>query len=302
VIGVRAVLTGATGYIGGVLCRTLLAEGWELAAVVMPGDPAALPEGVVRLEDPGTAVELGALLAPFAPDAVLHLAAAQDLTGTPAASDALVAANLGFGARMLAAAESAGARAFVAASTYSVHGDGTAGYAPQTLYAATKAAFVTLAEHYRRNTALSVVALELSDTYGPGDRRPKFLNLLARAAATGEPLDASPGEQVIRPLHVDDIAEAFAHAARELVAGAALPSAASVAGPEAVSLRSLATVFGEATGVTPVVNWGMRSYRDNEIMRPWDGEPLPGWSPRISLREGLASVYRDLTEWEGSGS
>lgn len=301
-IDVRAVLTGATGYIGGALCRELAARGWVLAAIVMPGDAGVLPDGVRRFEDPGTAAELAPMLREFAPDTVFHLAAAQDLAGGPAASDALVAANLAFGARVLAAAESAGARAFVSASTYSVHADGTAEYAPQTLYAATKAAFVALTEHYRRNTALAVTSLELSDTYGPGDRRPKFLNLLARAAATGEPLDASPGDQVIRPVHVDDIVAAFAHAAAQLVAGVALPATASVAGPEAVNLRQLADVFAAATGVRPVVNWGALPYRAHEIMRPWDGPRLPGWSPRVGLRDGLESVYRDLTEWEAEGA
>lgn len=294
----RAVLTGATGYIGGILCQRLRALEWEVLAVVMPGDAAPLPPGTARVEDPGTATALEPLLGGFKPDVVMHLAAAQNLDGGPAASDQLVAANLEFGARMLAAAEAAGARAFVAASTYSVHADGDSGYAPQTLYAATKAAFVTLAEHYRRNTGMAFAALELSDTYGPGDRRPKFLNLLARAAATGQRLEASPGAQLVRPIHVDDIASAFIVAAEQLVAGTELPRTVSVAGPDAVSLRELATMFGEATGVFPPVDWGARPYRPSEILRPWDGPGLPGWAPRIGLREGLASVYGDLTPWE----
>lgn len=296
---VRAVLTGATGYLGGMLTRDLLARGWDLAAVVIPGDPAELPAGVIRLEDPGTAVELGPALATFAPEVIVHLAAVQDLRGGSSSSDSLVTANVGFGARMLAAAESAGARAFVAASSYSVHADGTSSYAPQTLYAATKAAFSTLSEHYRRNTNLAVVHLELSDTYGPGDLRPKFLNLLARAAATGVELNASPGEQLVRPIHVNDVSSAFTHAATLLTEGRDLPREVGVAGPDEVTLRQLTRVFEVATGVAPPVRWGALPYRPGEIMRPWNGAGLPGWRPSTGLREGLADVYGDLTPWKG---
>lgn len=287
----RTVVTGGTGYIGGRLVTELVGRGWPVAVVVIPGDPTPLPDGVVRIEDPGTAPGLADSLAGFRPDAVMHLAAAQDLTDTLEASDLLVGANLGFGARVLAAARSAGARALVAAGTYSAHADGDAGYAPQTLYAATKQAFGALAGHYRRNTALATVVLELSDTYGPGDHRPKFLNLIAAAAASGEVLGASPGEQVIRPLHTDDIVAAFIYAASELVRGHGLGGVYSVAGPDAVTLRELVAVFERATGTSVPVEWGARPYRPGEIMVPWTGETLPGWEPRIGLTEGLAAVY-----------
>ena len=295
----KAVVTGATGYIGGRLCRALLDDGWDLVAIVMPGDTASLADGVARIEDPGDAPRLAEEFRLAAPDVVLHLAAVQHLSDDIAVSDALVDANLGFGARVLAAACASGARGLVAASSYSVHADGDENYAPQTLYAATKQAFVALSEHYRRNTPLSVTSLELSDTYGPGDTRPKFLNLLARTAATGTPLDASPGEQAIRPLHVDDVVGAFAHAAGRLARQDTLSATHTVAGPESVTLRELTAVFEAAVGVPVPVNWGVLPYRNREILRPWAGNPLPGWTPGIGLREGLASVYRDLSRWKG---
>jgi nucleoside-diphosphate-sugar epimerase len=287
----RTVVTGGTGYIGGRLVTELVGRGASVAVVVIPGDPTPLPDGVACIEDPGTASGLADSLVGFKPDAVMHLAAAQDLTDTPAASDVLVAANLGFGARVLAAARFAGARALVAAGTYSAHADGDAGYAPQTLYAATKQAFGALAGHYRRNTELAAVVLELSDTYGPEDHRPKFLNLIAAAAASGKTLRASPGEQVIRPLHTDDIVAAFIHAASALVEGSELGGAYSVAGPDAVTLRELVAAFELATGRSVPVEWGAMPYRPGEIMAPWTGEALPGWAPRIGLAEGLAAVY-----------
>jgi nucleoside-diphosphate-sugar epimerase len=295
---VRTVVTGATGYIGGRLLAAMLERGWDTCAVVHSADDSALAPGVLRVPDTGRAPDLATALAAFGPDAVMHLAAAQDLTDDPSASDALVEANLAFGARVLAASRAAGARAFVAAGTYSAHATGVYEYVPQTLYAATKRALLALMEHYRVNTPLATVMLELSDTYGPGDGRPKFINLIAEAAASGESLHASPGDQVVRPIHADDIVAAFIHSAILLLDGAEVGAVHSVAGPDAVTLRELVDVFERATGGRVPVEWGARPHRPNEIMNPWSGDPLPAWEAGIGLLEGLGAVYGHLKPQE----
>jgi nucleoside-diphosphate-sugar epimerase len=290
---VKVTISGATGYIGGRLLGTILELGWKACAVVRAGDEAGLPAGVERIVDPGTAGILAGQLTEFGPDVILHLAACQDLTDAPDASDALVEANLAFGARMLSAARTAGARALVAAGTYSVHGAGDPIYDPQTFYAATKQAFSALAGYYRSATDLQTVVLELSDTYGPGDTRRKFLDLVDAAARSGEPLDASPGEQVVSPLHVDDVVNAFVHTALTLLGPEAgtLGAVHSVAGPRAVTLRELVAAYEEVTGRAVPVRWGTRPYRDREIMEPWAGDALPSWSPGVELADGIAAVY-----------
>jgi nucleoside-diphosphate-sugar epimerase len=291
----KAVITGATGYIGRRLVGRLLVDGWSLLALVQPGDVAALPAHVLRRQDAGSASADADILTEFAPDVVLHLAACQDLSDGPETSDALVEANITFGARVLAAAAASGAIGVVAAGTFMTHADGTPDYAPQTLYAATKQAFRDLAAHYRRWTTLRVTVLELSDTYGPDDPRPKFLNLLSAAAASGEQLDATPGEQLLYPLHVDDIVEAFVHAATMLLDGAELDEAYSIHGPTGVTVRELAALFSAATGRSPDVAFGGRPYRVNEIMTPYVGPSLPGWRPVIPLDRGLREVFGDRT-------
>ena len=287
----RLAITGATGYIGGRLLARVLDADWTPVCVVHPDDPAQLPDGVRRVPDPGSAAALAREFADSGIEAVLHLAASQHLTDDADASDALVEANVAFGARVLSAACVSGAKGVVTAGTFSTHASGGPEYAPQTLYAATKQALADLAVYYNQSTSLKVLTLELSDNYGPGDPRPKFLRLLAEAARTGEPLDATPGEQVVWPLHVDDVVSAFVHAARMIADGEPLGEVYSVAGPEAVTVRELAARFAHATGTHPIIEWGGRPYRPNEIMTPWVGERLPGWQPAYGLEEGLAEVF-----------
>lgn len=281
-------MTGATGYLGGRLLGRLLESGAQVCAVVHPSDDAELPAGVRRLPDPGTGPALSEALVTFTPDVFVHLAANQTLTDAPDDSDRLIDTNIGFGSRVLAAARTTSARGLLWASTFSVHADGGEAYMPQTLYAATKQAFSDLAAYYSRNSMLRCVGLELSDTYGPDDPRPKFLSLLA----SGQPFDATAGEQIVMPIHADDVADAFVFAAHALTDGLLDRETYSVCGPDAVTVRELADEFGRATGRPVLAAWGGRAYRQNEIMVPYVGESLPGWRPRYSLREGLAAVYR----------
>lgn len=283
----KVLATGVTGYLGGRLLSRLIADGHECTAVVHSSDLTPLPDVVTRVCDPGSATELAAMLATAAPDVAIHLAAQQTLASTPADSDSLVEANIAFGARMLSAAHAVGARGLVWAHTFSAHADGTREYLPQSLYAATKQSFRDLCRYYSTSTALKCVGLELSDTYGPDDPRPKFLN----SAISGEPLPATGGEQILRPIHADDVADAFIYAASRLLAEGFELDAYSVCGPSAVRLRDLVAELESATGIKTDVRWGERPYRPNEIMKPYVGEQLPGWSPRYTLREGLAAAY-----------
>lgn len=287
----RLAITGGTGYIGGRLLATAVEMGWIVCAVVHPEDTSQLPAEATRISDPGSAAELAKRFDDFGVEVVLHLAASQHLTDTAEASDSLVEANVAFGARVLSAAHISGARGAVLAGTFSTHATGTGDYAPQTLYAATKQALGDIAAYYNRSTSLTAVTLELSDNYGPGDTRPKFLKLLESAARSGEVLEATPGDQVMRPLHVDDIVQAFIRAAELVHSGEPLQEVYSVAGPEPVTVKELASRFAAATGTNPHVEWGRRPYRQNEIMVPFVATPLPGWKPSWSLDAGLAEVF-----------
>lgn len=285
----KIVVTGATGYIGQHIIKQLISEGNSVAAVVR-STSLSLPDSVVQFVDTGDDSQLVNDFSKFGCEILVHCAAAQMLHQSVENSAELVSTNIGFGARMLAISHAASVRGFVAAGTFSTHADGTSNYAPQTLYAATKEAFTSLASHYRRNTSMPVVVLELSDTYGPKDPRPKFLNLVHQAAVDGTTLEASPGLQILHPIHVGDVARAFIHSAHMLLDGQNLELTYSVHGDEAVTLQELVALYEYAHDCEVNVVWGARKYRDGEIMNPYTGTRLPGWVPQVSLSEGLKNL------------
>ena len=294
----RVLVTGATGFIGSRLTRQLVADGTAVAIVARPsssfdqlGDAA---NQVELLRHDGSTGQLSDFVKDFSPQVVFHLAA--NFIGVHTSDDVtpLVADNVAFTAQVCQAMLAANARCLVAAGTVWQHASSPPGDpvpTPNSLYAATKQAAEDIIAYYAQTDALSSIVLKIYDSYGAGDPRPKFLNVLASAAATGKTLDATSGKQQLHLVHVDDIVAAFCHAGAMLMSGEVnghhsytLPSA------EAVTLKSVVATWRKATGRPVDVAWGARPDRPGEIIVPWEGPSLPGWRAKIPLKTGLKAL------------
>jgi nucleoside-diphosphate-sugar epimerase len=111
---------------------------------------------------------------------------------------------------------------------------------------------------------------------------------------TNRELQMSSGEQILDLVHVDDICEAFLHAAR-LVRDPKHPSTASyaVSGGERMSLREIVATLEQTAGRTLRIDWGARPSRPREVMHLWKGPAMPGWQPRIKLVDGLRALLNE---------
>jgi len=140
--------------------------------------------------------------------------------------------------------------------------------------------------------------LRLFDTYGPGDTRKKVVQLLFETAITppNAPIDFSPGQQKMYLVHVDDAVAAFVQAEGWL---SNQPNGTrAIFRVDAESLTTLKDLAREVEMLTKTklaINWGGRPYRDREVMSPYSElKRIPGWSPTISLRQGLRDMLQSL--------
>lgn len=295
----RVLITGITGYIGSNLARRLLSDCEVYGLVREPLNMTYLSdikEKIPFLFYDGTQESMSAALKACQPDLVYHLAAfytgAHGLEQTPK----LVASNITMGAYLLEAMADCGCSALVYASTVMAHYQGEE-YRPLNLYAATKQAFSDLLAYYTDAGLLRAVTLVISDTYGPGDYRPKILNLVKQAVKSGERMALSSGRQMYDVVHIDDVVSAFQAAGEGLLQKQFQNDVFQVVPDEPVLLRETVEKMLQVNDLTMDAGWGERPPAEREmtaLIRLYP--PLPGWKPHVSLEEGLKSFFYEKSE------
>ncbi|HTR49084.1 MAG TPA: dTDP-glucose 4,6-dehydratase [Kofleriaceae bacterium] len=229
----RVLLTGGAGFIGSNLARRLLEPGGEgagleklvvLDALTYAGHLANL-DGVTgdsRFEfihaDICDRSAVARAVSDHSIDAVFHLAAESHVDRSIEAADAFVRTNVTGTFTLLDVTRHAwegkyDRTRFVHVSTDEVYGAlGEVGsfteetpYAPNSPYAASKAASDLLARSYFKTHGLPVVITNCCNNYGPYQLPEKLIPLMISNAAAGKKLPVyGQGKQIREWLHVDD--------------------------------------------------------------------------------------------------
>ena len=289
----RVLITGVTGYIGSNLARRLLPDCEVYGLVREPINLTYLGDiqtQIHLLPWDGTLESIASALNASRPEVVCHLAAYYTGAHGPEQTPELIESNVTFGAYLLEAMAACGYSALVCASTVMAHYQGEV-YRPLNLYAATKRAFSDLLVYYTDAGLLRAVTLVLSDTYGPGDQRPKILNLVKKAAQTGEELPLSDGGQDYDVVYIDDVVSAFRQAGEQLLQTPAWKNETfQIAASRPLTLRQTVGKMLQVNGLSLCAAWGQRPQPERELRRAVRVYPLlPGWAPLVSLESGLHS-------------
>ncbi len=292
----KVLLTGATGFIGKALSAKLLTSGHSLIALVRHStDDSFLIEHHIKVfVDNGTVDSLADLLQTEKVEGIIHLASLYLKDHSTGDIPALLESNIVFPARLLEAAKlSTTVKWSINTGTFFQHYQ-QANYSPVNLYAATKQAFEDLLIFYQETTPIKFVTLKINDTFGPNDTRVKILNLWKRYSENNEVLQMSAGEQLIDMIYIDDVVDGFElminHLATKPISF--LPERCyALSASERVSLRELAQIYEEVSGLPLNIEWGAMPYRPREVMVPWSGGVRPPqWTPKVTLREGIAKL------------
>lgn len=288
----KALVTGATGFIGSNLCRKLISENWEVYIIVRKNSNYSniedIKDKLIILEYEGEIFNLIEWMRKIKVDVVYHLASAIITEHQPENISTLLNANIIFGTQILEAMKKSGTKLLINTGTYWQHYNSN-DYNPVDLYAATKEAFERLIKYYVEAEGIRVITLKLFDTYGENDKRPKLINLLNKFADEGTELNMSQGEQELDLVHIDDVVEGFVKAYEYLIVKKNLNyESFAIATRRKVKLKELINIFESISGKKINVNWGGREYRKREVMKLWNAyNLLPNWEAVINLEEGL---------------
>jgi nucleoside-diphosphate-sugar epimerase len=295
---VRALVTGAAGFVGANLVRRLLSDGHEVHALVRPGgDRWRLAEvaadvhvGEADLRD---ADAVAAAFDRARPEVVFHLGTRGAYSWQADAREILETNVLGT-ANVLDACVREETGALVNTGSSSEYGFKDHAPAeseplePTSVYGVAKAAGTLLCASLGRERALPVTTLRLYSVYGPWEEPGRFVPALAEAALRGTlPALASPN--VARDfVWVGDVVDAYLLAASARGEGAVY----NVGSGRQTTLAEAVDAARRVLGVTEEPSWGSMADRswDTDV---WvaDASKIErelGWRPAVAFDEGLA--------------
>ncbi|GAU75648.1 NAD(P)-dependent oxidoreductase [Fusibacter sp. 3D3] len=290
----KILVTGGTGFIGRHLVRRLIEENYEVHIIGRKGsrfDCFKTYEHKIKtyIYD-GTIISMMKIVEHSKPQSVIHLATHFIAEHQLSDVDQLIASNITLGAHLLEAMIYYGVKGFLNVGTIWQNRE-TEDYDPMNLYAATKESFVNILRWYTLKGNLRAITLKLYDTYGLEDTRRKIFNLLKEHSNSDQLLELSGGEQEMGLVYIDDIVDAFVLCLNELNRSTENTYKEYFLPPEEfVKLKTLVKTYEEAMDITLNVEWGKRSYRFREIMKPFRGESITGWKPKVSLKEGIRKM------------
>jgi len=288
---VKALVTGAGGFVGPYLIRHLESEGDEVIGVDLDMDI-------------GDADAVRARLAKEMPDVVYHLAAASHVGDSWNAPTSVVRLNTEGTLNVLLAAHETGAERVVIIGSAEQYGHVAPDRMPITEdtplqpvspYGASKAAAEMLGSYMVRGRDFPVVLVRAFNHLGPGQSDRLVASTLAKQVAENERSgadeiqagDLSPKRDFS---DVRDVVRAYRLLATKGVPGEAY----NVCSGSAVSIRQMADILIALSGRS------MRVVTDPERLRPVDVPVLlgdntklrrdAGWAPEVPLEQTLSDV------------
>lgn len=303
----RVVVTGGAGFIGVHTVEALLADGATVLVVddLSHRSDRALPHACeLAVHDVATAEARAAIVA-FHPDVVVHLAAQGGVNRSwrDPARDARINVQ-GTVSALHAARDSGCARVVFSSSGGALYGAAEALPAPEDTppqprspYGTAKWAAEQYLAYFTRSRAFGAVALRYGNVYGRGQDGSGEAGVVAitstRLARGEAPVIRGDGEQTRDFVHVSDVVRANTMAARSDVVGAL-----NIGTGHETSVNRVVESLCRAAGYT----------RDAERVAMPEGEVQRscldvsratralGWSPSMSLDDGLDDTYRHFAE------
>jgi nucleoside-diphosphate-sugar epimerase len=282
----NVLVTGATGYIGSALVRALLARGVRTTI---------LSRQSIERDDVGTIVADLADPRSLAPlrerqfDTVFHLATSPDRGRTLANFAESMIVNAAGTTHLLAAVDDS--THVICTSSSQVYGSTPPPQGPHTdcrpltPYGWSK----IMVEEAARIRGGRTSIVRQFNAYGPGQQKTAVIPLFVAAALDGRPLQLATGTERRDFIYIEDTMDAF------LTLGDSGPAGADpllFASGTSVTMLELARLIVELCGSQSEVLFGARAagavgQLEAEIS---DTVARLGWSPRWTLRDGLAAT------------
>lgn len=295
----RALVTGASGFIGSAVVERLKGSGLELHALSRAhrqGKEADVHWWRGDVADP---VAVAKVFASVRPDLVINLAgdthAARDLQLVRTTFDANVAGTVNV---LTAAADVGCLRVVLTGSLEEPTGDAAA----SSPYAASKWASSIYGDMFRDVFGVPVVTLRVFMAYGPGQRDvAKLIPYTILSLLRNEAPRISSGTREVDWVYIEDVADAYVAAAFAEDVGEAT---FDIGSGELHSVREVVERLTRLVAPTIAPEFGAVADRPSEQVRVADTKAASaqlGWYPATKLDDGLARTVEWCAQLRANG-
>jgi len=293
----KALVTGASGFVGSYLVETLLKRGESVAILCRPNSNLwrlgnCLSRVTVIRGDFTEPFRAEAAIEAYGPDTVFHLAW-DGVTERDRDSPEQIDKNLMGSVALLRLALKLGCRTFAGLGSQAEYGPRNALLAedcppqPNTAYGVAKLCTYLIGNHLTAQTDMRFVWLRLFSCYGPKDNADWLLPYVVRTLVRRQRPSLTPGEQVWDYLYVADAAEAIYLAAANERAEGVFNVGSGIAQP----LRKIVERVRDIINPDLPLGFGDRQYSSNQVMHLQADisrlQTITGWRPQTDLPDGL---------------
>jgi dolichol-phosphate mannosyltransferase len=299
----RALVTGAGGFVGANLVQHLLGRGDEPVAMLRPGGSSWRLEDVsaqarVEFVDLRRPEDVAGFVVEVRPDVVFHLAA-YGAYSWQTDFDAMLSVNVKATEALLEAARRVDARLIHAGSSseYGFFDRATTELdrvGPNSHYAITKVAATHLCRLAAAQYEQPAITLRLYSVYGPWEEPGRLMPTLVDRALDGTYPPLVAPETARDFVWIEDVCDAFVRAASPDLEPADL--VLNVASGRQTTMRSLIATAREVFDLRGEPEWGGMEHRawDTSV---WVGDPTQaeksiGWRAVTPLSDGLVQLAR----------
>lgn len=289
----RVLVTGALGFVGGEVVRSLLSDEREVTLLVREDRKEFAKKIFPEVHDVVVLQDLiddpnGRIF-----ETIFHLATFYTYNNTLEDLPNLISSNITLPTTLADIASTWQSQvSFINVSTFMQHFQGE-NYAPTCLYAATKKSAEDILYFYEStNSKFSVINLVFPHIYGEGDTRPKLINLLLNAAKFKLPIQLASGRQLMDLVHVSDAVRAV-RSAEGMESGRW-----SIGNTRVYSIRELINTLSEVAGFQLDVTYDESKDRKYDTFEIWDtANRLPGWTTTVDIKQWFTNqlVLRDIS-------
>lgn len=296
----RIALTGVTGFIGQNLLPMLLQYTSKTNDYLTINRQVEKANGLFPkdkyLNFKHVSSDNFAEIKKFNPEILIHLAAFSTSRNDEEIIHPLLMTNIEFGVKMLSVLNQCpDFTLFVNVGTFAEYRYGNGQLKNAYLYSASKTAFRSFLEYYASlGNGFDYINVVPYSVYGGKKTIKRLFDYLKESIDSSTSVNMTKGEQVLDFIHVDDVARFFVSVVNhpQNFKGLSVNEREFHLGTgKGTSIREVATMIEEITHKKCNINWGGRTYRDQDIMysvAPIGQNHICDWKAKISLLEGLS--------------